>query len=474
MRSRRAAFACLLTVLVGACTNGGPGPDFPTRSPAASPTSSNTFVIGLVGTMSGDDEWRGLDAFEGAHLAVHILNRDRTEGEPGYELVTRDDGGDVESATEAVVELASQPQTIGIVYAGPPEGLPPTEEVLADAQVPALICYGDLYGARLLSHHIFQMSPSYLWEARRIVAYALGDRRYQRVGAITSRSLTGQTARQALTSALSESGRRLIASEIYPQDGTRVEALLKRLRRERVQAIAVDASPPEMADTVRALRAMGATYRTTRTARSPRRPSRGAPLPWRPQLMAFDPGLARTPLSYPEGTIGADTYGRGAHYLPVPSLRDFRRSFLAWWDELPLGWEQRAYDAVRLIGLANAEMQGPEGAADPIEVLERIRGRRFAGLDITFGPDDHTAVEQTTVGLWTVPDSVSTDVERELPEDMPWVPLARGFSIDGERTQVLPEDWRFLFRNAPRPNRPAPRIGTQRFGVDTPRRDPVH
>jgi hypothetical protein len=112
---------------------------------------------------------------------------------------------------------------------------------------------------------------------------------------------------------------------------------------------------------------------------------------------------------------------------------------------------------------------------DVAATLERLRGARYGGLDITLGPDDHTAVEQTTIGLWTIPRAGITVPERDrLPGSLPWVPLARTFSIDGERTDVLPQDWRALFSGPTKQNRPSPKFGRMRFGVTTPRSDPVH
>jgi hypothetical protein len=110
--------------------------------------------------------------------------------------------------------------------------------------------------------------------------------------------------------------------------------------------------------------------------------------------------------------------------------------------------------------------------ADMAATLETLRGARFGGLDVTFGPDDHTAVDQTTVGLWVRPRSAFTDLLSTI--DLPWLPLARGFSIDGERTAILNRDWKHLFRNPPPPDAPAPRIGRMRYAVTSPRSDRTH
>jgi hypothetical protein len=172
------------------------------------------------------------------------------------------------------------------------------------------------------------------------------------------------------------------------------------------------------------------------------------------------------------GSVASDTYARGAHYLPIPSFKRFLAAFRGWWDSAPLGWERRAYEAVRMIGWAARQAREGEDLA---LVLEGMRGERLGGLDVTFGPDDHTSVDQTTVGLWVVPRRGARAAEvGRVPAALPWVPLARGFSIDGRTTDVLPEDWRPLFSGSPPPDGPAPRNSRSTFGVATPRRDPVH
>lgn len=417
--------------------------------------------------MTGPDSWRGDDAFEGAHLAVNALNRALPEDRPMYELITLDDRGEAQEATRLVRELAGSTRTQGIIYAGPPEALPPAEEALATTGIPAIICYGDLYGARLLSAHVFQASPSLLWEARRIVDYALVDRGYARVGLLSSTTINGQTARRSLTLALQEEGASLAASATYEGELKKATKLLKQLRAQRVQALVVEADPPDTVKVLKALDSMGAGYTNSAQAK--------AAAPWRPHVMGFDltvsPQLADA--DPPAGTIGSDTYARGVHYLPIPNFERFKFSFAQWWDADPVGWERRAYDAARMIGWAVDKARGAR--QDLAAILERMRRVRFSGLDITLGPDDHTTVDQPTVGLWVVPRPAAAVRESDyLPGSMPWVPLARGFSIDGERTDILPRDWKWLFRNAPPQKRPAPKLDRSLFGVRTPASDPIH
>lgn len=439
---KRAA-ALLVILAMGACvTDGENAPDSTPRRPVASPTSSDARVIGLVGTMSGEDMWRGEDAFEGADLAVHILNRSIDEGRPPFELVTLDDQGDAGRATDLVQQLAADDNTIGIVYAGPPEGLPPAEGALTQAGIPAILCYGDLYGARLLKPHVFQMSPSYLWQARVIARYVARDRRYDRIGVLATRSLDGDVAVASMRAALEPFDDIRVTVERYPSGEPPVIA--RRHIDRRIDAFVIEGDPID-------LTAVGS--------------QEGAP----PQVIAFDLGMTPGD-SLPTGSVVSDTYARGVHYLPIPSFESFREAFGRWWDGAePLGWELRAYDAASMIGWAayKTPLQG-----DAAKTLESLAGERFGGLDVTFGPDDHTAADQQTVGLWVRPRSAFDSV---VPTDeMPWLPLARGFSIDGERTAILNRDWRYLFRNPPPPRAPAPKFGRMRYAVTSPRSDRTH
>lgn len=479
MSTRPLALLLVSALAFGACSGsdaGGNDPDG-ARLPVATPTSERGRVVGLVGTLSGPGSVRGNDAFEGADLAVARLNRDLDRNELPFELVTLDDEGDPTHATELIQGLAESDRTVGIVYAGPPEGLPPANDILAAAGIPAVMVYGDLYSARLLRSHLFQVSPPMVWQARRIAAYLGRDRGYDLVGLLAQRSLSGNTAVASARSALgAEGGIRSISARYEGEED--IGQAIDRLEEARVEAIVVQAPQRTFGTVLETLAERDAGYRSTtgaRTASLPlrarrRKARRGV---WRPQVIGFEEAIGtEVGARIPAGTVAADTYARGVDYLPVDSFVAFREAFEDWWDMRPLGWELRSYEAVRMVGWA--ARRANEGD-DLARVLETMTGERFGGLDVTFGPDDHTAAGQTTVGLWVVPSGAAGVRERESrPQDLPWVPLARGFSTDGNRTDVLPQDWPELFRDAPPPEAPAPRVRSARFGVTTGRGDPIH
>ena len=477
MRRRRAALGLSLFVLLGACDIGAPDERLPPRGPLVSPTGGDSRVIGLVGTQSGPNAWRGEDAFEGADVGVQWLNRQLDDGEVRFELFSLDDEGDPDKALSLVRRLTRDERTVGIVYAGPPEALPRAERALARAKIPALICYGDLYGARQLSAHTFQMAPPYLWSARVLARYVDIDRRYEVTGALVEETRNGQAARKGIQTAWSERGQRVLTHP-YDTGTTAFTSHLRRMKRAGVEALLVQGSPGVHAAVTRGLADMGALYGNTAGARissaapkvTRRRRKNGW---WHPQLMGFDQA------SFPEprrvlrpGTVAADTYARGEHYLPIPSFEGFRAAFIDWWAARPTGLEHRAYEATLMLGWAI----GQQGSGrDLARVLERLRERRFGGLDVTFGPDDHTSVGVTTVGLWVVPSREAAVRERDrLPKGLPWVPLARGFSIDLEETDILARDWKFMFVRPPPPTAPAPKIRKSKWGISTSRRDPIH
>ncbi|MGH2826774.1 MAG: ABC transporter substrate-binding protein [Actinomycetota bacterium] len=469
---RRLAGALLCAVLLVACeTSDGGSRSAVTPRPTA--TTEDSLVIGLVGSLSGPASWRGEDAFEGAVMSVGDLNRRRSEGARTLELVSLDDEGDPARALELIEQLTESPRTIGIVYAGPPEALPTAEDALAAAGIPALLCYGDLYGARKLSAHVFQVSPSYLWESRTLARYLGRDRGYETLGVIAEDSQDGATAVETLRQEADRAGLRLKRAASYAPDAAGFERAVATLEEAQVEAVVIQGNPNVVAGILGALRVQGVRYTGTDDARidsAPRRQRRNRRVSgyWRPQILGFDLAISNlTDQSIPVGMVASDTYARGAHYLPVPSFVRFTEAFEAWWDQAPTGWEVRAFDAVQMIGWA--EKRGGDNE-DLAAVLEHLEGKRFGGLPVTLGPDDHTSVEQSTVGLWTLP---PVSPEFPDPNSFDWVPLARGFSIDGERTSVLPRDWRYLFNNPPPPFAPAPRFSKMRYGVVSGPRDPI-
>jgi ABC-type branched-subunit amino acid transport system substrate-binding protein len=129
----------LLLAATAACDGGDDPRRGVLRTPLGRPTDSENLVVGLVGTMTGPDAWRGEDAFEGADLAIHELNATIPSDSPPFRLTRLDDGGDPATALSSLQRLASLENLVGVIYAGPPEVLAEAEDALAARGVPALL-----------------------------------------------------------------------------------------------------------------------------------------------------------------------------------------------------------------------------------------------------------------------------------------------------------------------------------------------
>ena len=451
-------------LLLNACDPGAANGAAEVRVPSSKPDTEQGPVVGLVGTMTGPGAWRGDDAFEGADLGVHVLNRSRSERREPYELVTLDDRGDPARALALVERVAAEEATAGVVYAGPPEALVRAEDALAEAGVPAILCFGDLPVGPLRGPHLYQTSPPLPWQAEHLASYILKDRRYRTTGLVMERSAYGRKARDALQRALAGGGGRRAHTVGYLPGDDNLAAQLARLRRRGIEALVAGGGPDLVERLEAALGRMGALYESTREAKVSARDEGGRIGPWRPQLLLFDLGISEGTGLAP-GTVGAESYGRGAHYLPLPAFRRWRSAFLDWWDERPDGWELRSYQAVKMIGWA-ASRAGP--GQDLASSLDHAGGAGFAGMVASFGARDHRLVEPEAMGLWVIPRRGASVAERGLlPPAMPWVPLARTFDIGAAAGRTLggPRDlW----------NRRPDGSLRLRFGVKTPRSDPIH
>ncbi len=317
------------------------------------------------------------------------------------------------------------------------------------------------------------------WEAGRIVRYLASDRRYVTVGALIERGPGGGAALGALRTAARQAGAAIsLPSARYGRAGGGVERALVRLRSRNAEAIVVHGRPALFAQALAELRRQDAAYTTTAAARiasAPTASPRGLRRRWRPQVVGFAGAIAPgTAAAAPAGTAAADSLARGPHYLPVAPLQAFEEAYVDWWAAPPLRWERGSYEAVRLLGWA-ATTGETRDDGDLAETLEGLHGRRYGGFGVHLGETDHVVAERSTIGLWVVPRPGARVAERgELPDGLPWVPLARTFARSGGRTRLPAEVWDELFAGNVGPTGRPPKFTQMQVGVTTSRGDPVH
>ena len=346
-------------------------------------------VVAFVGTLSGGGTWRGKPALRGMRTALEGL------GEEQLRLQVLDDRGKRAVATRLVRRVAANDDVAGVVYAGVPRGLPPAEDALADAGIPAFLCYGDLSGAGRLPRHVFQMGPEFEWEIDLLVerAQTLGA---DAPGLLVEDSLMGKTARNAFREEMRREEIVFRAVEVFSP--TVLEDLpehLRRLRSAGVNHVFVEASPVEFGRIAGYMRE----------------------LDWSPTLLSMDLTLSpalRGPAA-PIGSIAVDLETRAAHLIDEGRLASFAAAAEESTGQLPLWWEHRAYEAVRMLVRA---VGSAEGQRDLAQVLED------PGLDMGFTRRDHVAPEREDVGLW---ERVGPGSGSGIPRLLPWRPL---FELD--------------------------------------------
>lgn len=264
-----------------------------------------------------------------------------------------------------------------------------------------LLLAADLYSSRRLYRSVFQVSTPMLWEARVLAKYLVTDQ-----GIRTARPVYGDqraTERRALTQAGREEG--------------------LRLRPDADAVISVAA--------------------TIRTAGEP--------------LAAGVGGLDLE--DAPPGTVAVAPYTWAGWAEPLPRVGAFRDRFRARFGRLPGAPEQEGYDAVRLV----AEALDRAGGRNLVRALESFRDEAYAGLPIRLGPDDHVLIDDSQLGLFTVP--VPGDPGDPWPTDPPhWRPLMRTFTYDGQRTVILDRDKRVFFPRWRDPQ-PSPKYPRSRHGI---------
>jgi ABC-type branched-subunit amino acid transport system substrate-binding protein len=435
---RRSTAAILLLLL--SCTEQAVTPQpKASETPVASPTeSAQPPPRATIRLVSDDDPSLGAYA-EGVRFAVDEV---AARGELDLRLLQ---APSVDAALSlnpaAVVSLGNAPAIV--------EG----RSAIEAARIPVILMGGDLYTPRSLFRYAFQTSVPYRWQAGVIAKYLVVDRGYEGIAIVNEAGVTG-ASHDEMTAALAEEG----------AAGT---SLLVTIGPE---ATARDAAQAAAEAEVEAVFFHGTTAVAAALSRELGR------LANPPQLAlsadALDVSFVTKNRPLP-GTVACYTYAWSGWADMLPRVRDFRERFSSAVAHYPASLEQEGYDAVMAIADALVRTGG-EGGDRLVQELETFRDETYASVPVRLGPDDHVFAEQSHLGLFAVEEPL--DAALPPPETsslVPWRPILRTFTTDGEKVNFLDRDKKIFFPFWEK-KRPTPKYWRAEYGIVSRSSDPLH
>ncbi|HEV3474398.1 MAG TPA: ABC transporter substrate-binding protein [Actinomycetota bacterium] len=340
------------------------------------------------------------------------------------------------------------------------QGRPPAVFVLGDGQavvglrteieasrVPVIVVGDDLYSSRSLFRYAFQTSIPLWWQARVLATYLLEDRGERNVTVLVPDDGEATVAEAAFGAAFSEeAGIPPTVAVVSPESGPAGN------RRAITGAEAVIAlGPPGHAAAVGNLLGQSAD------------PAR---------LVIGSSSLSHLigPQA-PPGTAVVYPYTWAGWADMIPRVHSFRERFMAEYARPPTGPEQEGYDAVMAIAEA-LRTTGGRGGDALVRVLESFRDQTYSALPIRLGPDDHVFAEQSQLGLFAV-EAPGAAAPGEALGAVPWRPIMRTFTTDGEKVNLLDRDKKVFFPFW-HEKRPSPKYWRSRYGIVSRPTDPLH
>ncbi|MGH2686664.1 MAG: hypothetical protein ACRDJP_14460, partial [Actinomycetota bacterium] len=103
---------------------------------------------------------------------------------------------------------------------------------------------------------------------------------------------------------------------------------------------------------------------------------------------------------------------------------------------------------------------------------ETFREQTYSSVPVRLGPDDHVFAEQSHLGLFAVADPAGAP-EGEAFGPVPWRPILRTFTTDGEKVNFLDRDKKIFFPFWHK-KRPTPKYPRSEYGIVSRPSDPVH
>ena len=432
---RRTVAAALLAALV-ACTTGGPAAETPSpdagegngpRSAASSLPSPSAVSIPVVVRPSPTTEslLLGMRLAADAEATIQLDMRPLDAGEGAAAL--RSAVGEHPAAVVVVGDA-------GAVAAARPD--------IEATGVPVVLAGGDLYTSRSLFRFAFQTSVPVAWQAAVIASYLIEDRGAERVLVLCDPEDTEPVESAFATAFAREGGEPPL---LLPASGPWMGPLSQAL--PDVDAVVAISSPETVSRALERLAVADAS----------------------PRLVIGPAALGTA--QFPPGTGVVYPYTWAGWADMLPRVQEFRAAFRAANDRDPSALEQEGYDVV--MALADAlERTGGTGGEALVGALEAFREETYSALPIRLGPDDHVLAEQSHLGVLAVTDPAGAP-PGEAFGPVPWRPVMRTFTTDGEKVNLWDPDKRIFFPFWHR-KRPTPKYWRSEFGIVTRADDPVH
>lgn len=426
----------VVLVVLSACTEQRTAPPDVRDSPTPAPTQSAPPPPEATLRLVTDDDPSHAAYLEGMRFAIEEVAE---RGDLDLELLQ---GPSVDGS------LGLDPTAIMVV--GDAASVAASRPAIEAAHVPVVLVGGDLYSSKQLFRYAFQTAVPIRWQARVLASYLIEDRRDARTALVTP-AATNMTDGEVFNAAWQEEGASL----------------------DRIVAVETPAFRPIARD----LEGLDSVVFTGGPGASALFSHELARLEDPPQLAlsseALDVSFVTEPNGGTAGTVACYTYAWSGWADMIPRVHSFRERFAAVTGHYPASLEQEGYDAV--LALAEALVRtGGEGGDRLVQELETFREEIYASVPVRLGPDDHVLAEQSHLGLY----AIEAPVDGALPPPeasalLPWRPILRTFTTDGEKMNFLDRDKRIFFPFW-RPKRPTPKYWRAPYGIVSRPSDPLH
>lgn len=402
----------LAVSLIGAACGGGAD---------AGDEGSVAVKVGLLYTLSGFGGDLAQAALGSAALAA-IEGKAR-----GYdiEVVDADYGGKPAKAAVVAERLAEQ-GVAGIVVASDDPAL---VDALSEFDGAPLL-YSLIADDKAVTPSTFRVAPSNSLQAEALAGFLAEDRGYNRVAVVNDDTDFGRAGGDAIADSLESEGSRIVFRDEFERRGD-VSTPVTASGQKRADALVVWTE-----DT-------GESARITIEAHTTKQ-SYQLVLSGNQATFRFGKNASSqvVPTAFVEGILSVGTWA--GPWFELPRMHDFYERFQGENDALAPFQAVQIYDAILLLGEAaqRAKTGSPAAIVDALETIENFEG---AGVPLSFGPNDHEAIDAEDMAILAFtknPDAAGGDLA-------PDVSTGGGFFTINSVTAQLPPELSYLLEGLP-------------------------